>query len=236
MSARRRALLLTALLVGSAGGLLLAEQGWLSAKAFVAQRLIRDAFRRHLADGRPHPPWSWADTWPIAELYVPRLGLRRSVLAGASGASMAFGVGHIDGTTSPNGPGNCGLAGHRDGPLAFLERLRIGDTIQLRTHGGMRRYTVTAAEVVSMWRGEVLAPTADRRLTLITCFPFGGLTRSRLRYVVTCEGLETVFAGESRAAHRPDDASACVGTGARPAACRSAPGSAATTRRTPRAR
>ena len=52
---------------------------------------------RHLADGEAHPPWRWADTSPIARLEVPRLGVRRVVLAGATGAVLAFGPGHIHG-------------------------------------------------------------------------------------------------------------------------------------------
>jgi sortase A len=229
MSASRRALLLIALCAGSAGGSLLAERAWLTAKAFVAERLNRGAFRAHLTDGDVHRPWSWADTWPIAELEVPRLGVRRSVLEGASGASLAFGAGHVDGTAEPNGPGNCVLAGHRDSWLAFLEHLHVGDTLVLRTRGETRRYTVTSAEVVSMWHTEILDPSPDARLTLVTCYPFGALTRGPLRYVVTCR------APSLREARAPAGASACAGTGARRAACRRAPGSDPTSGRRPRA-
>lgn len=166
------------------GGLLLAEQAWIAAKAVVAERLIRRAFAAHLRDGSIHRPWSWADTHPVARLSVPRLRIERTVLAGATGASLAFGPGHVDGSGHPNGTGNCVVAGHRDSWFAFLERLRLGDELLLETRDGIRRYRVARTAVHSMWDGEVSADGRGPRLTLVTCFPFGGLTASERRYVV----------------------------------------------------
>jgi sortase A len=183
----RRLLLLVSLAPLAGGAALLAQQGWLAAKAQVAGMLIERAFVAHLEDKRPHPPWDWADMHPIARLEVPRLGIRRTVLSGCSGSSMAFGPGHIDGSARPNGRGNCALAGHRDSWFAFLERLRPGDEIRLRTADGTRRYRVATLEVRSMRDAAVLEATAGRRLTLITCYPFDGLGRGELRYVITCE-------------------------------------------------
>ena len=183
----RRLLALVSLAPLAGGAALLAGQAWLGAKATLAERLIDSAFTAHLRDGRPHPPWSWADTHPIARLEVPRLGIRRTVLAGCSGPSMAFGPGHIDGSARPNGTGNCALGGHRDSWFAFLRELRRGDEILLRTREGLVRYRVRRLAVRSMWDAEPLEPTPDRRLTLITCYPFGGLRRTPWRYVVTCE-------------------------------------------------
>lgn len=181
----RRVLLASALLLLGAGGVLLARRAGLEAKAILARHLIARAFAGHLRDGRPHRPWSWADTHPIALLTIERLDVRRIVLAGASGTSMAFGVGHIDGTSRPNGPGNCVLAGHRDRELAFLERLRRGDVLRLRTANALRDYIVDGIAVVPRADAWVLGRTVEDRLTLLTCYPFRGLSRSPWRYVVT---------------------------------------------------
>jgi sortase A len=183
----RRLLVLVSLAPLAGGAALLAQQAWLGLKAEAAAVLIGRAFRAHLADGQPHRPWSWADMHPVARLEVPRLGIRRTVLAGSSGASLAFGPGHVDGTAQPNGAGNCALAGHRHGWFAFLDDLEPGDELTLHSREGFRRYTVSGTGIHSMWDGRVLEPTRQDRLTLITCYPFGGLTRSDLRYVVTCE-------------------------------------------------
>ncbi len=174
----------SALLLASAGGGLLAEQAWLTAKARLAQVLIDRAFAEHLLDGARHRPWSWADMHPVARLEVPRLDLSRTVLAGASGSSLAFGPGHVDGTASPNATGNCALAGHRDGSFAFLDELREGDLLILHTRAGSVRYTVQQLLVADMREVDLLQATEDSRLTLITCYPFHSLSRSELRYVV----------------------------------------------------
>lgn len=182
----RRLLVLVSLAPLVGGAALLGEQAWLWAKAGLAERLIERAFVAHLDDGEVHPPWSWADTRPIARLEVPRIGLDRIVLAGSSGSSLAFGPGHVDGTAAPNRPGNCVLAGHRDSWFAFLDELQVGDEIRLETREARRCYRVQSLEVRSAWDGEVLEPAAGRRLTLVTCYPFHGLRPGDRRYVVSC--------------------------------------------------
>ena len=68
---------------------------WIHAKAMLAQSLLETAWSETLRTGKEVKPWPWADTWPVARLTVPRLGIRRIVLAGASGSSLAFGPGHF---------------------------------------------------------------------------------------------------------------------------------------------
>ena len=186
MRSGRRIRSAAALLLLTGGGFFIFEQAWLTIKASIAEHWIEAAFEAHLEDGAPHRPWSWADTHPVARLEVPRLGLRRTVLSGASGSSLAFGPGHAHGTAPPNARGNCVLAGHRDSWFAFLEELRVGDDIQLQTPGATRRYAVIGVEIVSMWDPGPTSDSAETRLTLITCYPFGGLTTSPWRYIVHC--------------------------------------------------
>lgn len=168
-----------------AAALLGGEQLWLGAKAELAARLIDGAFLRHLDDGGHHPPWPWADTAPIAELTVPSLGVRRVVLSGATGATLAFGPGHVDGTALPGRHGNAAIAGHRDSWFRFLRDLEEGTSVELRTLGGRSLWTVTATRVVDRRDISSLAPTVDDRLTLITCYPFDAIVPGPLRYVVS---------------------------------------------------
>ncbi len=95
-----RALIVTILLAAS-GGALLGGQIYLRAKAALAAVLIDRAWEAHLADGREHRPWPWADLRPVARLEVPRLGVRRAILSGASGQSLAFGLAHVSGPGLP---------------------------------------------------------------------------------------------------------------------------------------
>jgi sortase A len=91
-------------LVALAAGLL-AASGKIYLEAQLAQVLLRRAWAETQATGRPVKPWSWADTWPVARLSVPRHDVDLIVLAGASGRTLAFGPGHVDGRAAPGTPG-----------------------------------------------------------------------------------------------------------------------------------
>jgi sortase A len=186
----RRVVAAIATLLIASGGVLLGGEAWLSGKAALARVLIDRAFAAHLADGAPHRPWSWADTYPIAHLQVPRLGVGRTVLAGASGSSLAFGAGHLDGTALPNRRGNSVVAGHRDGEFAFLERLRAGDALWLTTREGTWRYRVVELSVRSMWDSRVVEARDGRILTLVTCFPFDAAGATDRRFVAVLRAVD----------------------------------------------
>ena len=67
-------------------GLWFIGQGsYIHAKAMVAQLLLESAWTETLSGNKEVKPWPWADTWPVARLRAPTLGISRIVLAGASG-------------------------------------------------------------------------------------------------------------------------------------------------------
>jgi sortase A len=175
------------ILLAGAGLAILAGQGYMKVKAALAAVLIDRAWSAHLADGREHRPWPWADMHPVARLEVPRLGVRRAVLSGTSGESLAFGLAHVSGTALPGDRGNVAIAGHRETWAAFLRDLRPDDQVWLLTRSGRRRYSVRSLSVLGKERVDVLEPSGDERLTLITCYPFNGLLRSPWRLVVVCD-------------------------------------------------
>ena len=186
MNRRSAALVMAAVLtVGGTG--LVGEQVYLKAKASVARGLISRAWARTLTENRSVRPWPWADLHPVAELEFGARGLRRVVLSGATGGTLAFGVGHVDGTAAPNRPGTCALAGHKDGAFAFLEDVRPGEQLQIRTPGSRSHYRVVTAQVIPASNTGLLAPTDTDRLILITCFPFGLRRSTDQRWVVICE-------------------------------------------------
>ena len=172
-------------LLALAGGLLLAgDEARIRVKAVLAGLLIDRALAAHLSDGEAHPPWSWADMHPVAELVVPRLGVRRVVLTGATGESMAFGLGHVDGTATPGTPGASVIAGHRDTEAAFLQAVRPGDELSVRTRNGGRSYRVRETAVVDVRDPRVVEPSTGDELRLVTCYPFGARQSGDERYVV----------------------------------------------------
>lgn len=187
----RRTALLAGLGVGLVGlGLWQAgEAAAIHAKALLAQALLERAWARTLAGEADIKPWPWADTWPLAVLEAPRLAERVIVLSGASGRTLAFGPGHVDGSALPGERGLSVIAGHRDTQFRFLERLRPGDEIRLRARDGARRgFRVTATQVVDS-RDVRIDPAGDRPgLVLVTCYPFDALRPGGpLRFVVFAE-------------------------------------------------
>jgi len=56
-----------------AGAALFGQGAWMGGKAWLAQRLLDQAWERTLASGSAEKAWPWADAWPVARLPAPRL-------------------------------------------------------------------------------------------------------------------------------------------------------------------
>jgi sortase A len=170
-------------------GLLYIGQGVaIHGKAILAQFLLERAFAKSMAEGEPVKPWSWADTYPVARVEVPRIGLDAIVLAGGSGQALAFGPGHLAGTPMPGEDGTAVIAAHRDTHFAGLGEARMGDEIQVTRNDGVKLwFRVTGTEVVS-WEFNGIDAEADGHfLVLSTCWPFGSTEQGPLRYVVKAQ-------------------------------------------------
>ena len=159
---------------------------YIHAKAILAQFLLETAWSETLKGHKEVKPWPWADTWPVCRLTVPRLGISRIVLAGASGSSLAFGPGHLFGSATSGEYGNTVIAGHRDTHFKFLQELKTGDAIQLQTsNGGDIRYRISEIRVIHETETHYLARTDANILTLITCYPFNAISAGGpMRYIV----------------------------------------------------
>jgi sortase A len=173
------------------GAVLVGQAIWIHAKAVVAQVLLERAFAATLASGHDVKPWSWADTWPVARVAVPRLHRSAIVLAGASGQALAFGPGQVERTPAAGEPGTAIYSGHRDTHFAFLGAVATGDEIAVTRRDGRHfRFRVTGTSVVR-WDASGIDPLADgRRLALVTCWPLDGKFSGPLRYVVHAELVE----------------------------------------------
>lgn len=141
---------------------------------------------------------------PLAVLRVPRIDLEVPVLEGTDELALNRGVGHIAGTPRPGEPGNVGIAGHRDGFFRGLKDVTPGDRIEIETVSDRRRYAIASITVVSPESVEVLAPTAEPTLTLVTCYPFYFVGSAPQRYIVRAT-LERDGAGQAaeRRTHAP---------------------------------
>lgn len=144
--------------------------GWIHAKAFAAQILLDRAWQQTLVDHGQNRPWPWADTWPVAELIIPELDIAQIVLAGDSGATLAFGPGHSFSSVMPDKHGTVMISGHRDTHFRFLQNLRKGTRLILKTRSGIHYYKVTGSQLVDSRHHTI--DTGNDELVLVTCYPF----------------------------------------------------------------
>lgn len=122
---------------------------WIYVKARLAQVLLQQAWACALADERDVKPWPWADTWPVARLVVPSLGIDQIVLEGAHGRTLAFGPGRLESHTGVRDIGTMILTGHGDTHFQFLETLHAGETVLLQARTGRwHRFTVRDGQIV----------------------------------------------------------------------------------------
>ena len=157
--------------------------GWIHTKAIAAQILLDRAWQQTLIDHKQTRPWPWADTWPVAELIVPEIDIAQIVLAGDSGATLAFGPGHSFASALPDEHGTVMISGHRDTHFRFLQDLKKGARIILKTRTGIHYYKVTGTQVVDSRSFAV--DTSNDELLLVTCYPFNSaITGGTERYLV----------------------------------------------------
>jgi sortase A len=149
--------------------------GWIHIKASLAQVLLDRAWQQALVEGKNVKPWPWADTWPVAELTVPRLGISDIVLAGDSGESLAFGPGHSFASAVPSDDGPVMISGHRDTHFSYLQQLKTGDRLILKTRNAIHYYTVNKTEIVDSQYLKLDSSTNG--LILVTCYPFNATVR-----------------------------------------------------------
>ncbi len=99
-------------------------------------------------------------------------------------------VGHFPGSAFPGESGNVALAGHRDTAFRALGEVLPEDVLLLTTPDGVFEYHVEWLAIVDPGRTDVVAPTDEPRLTLVTCYPFEYVGRAPLRYVVRARSVE----------------------------------------------
>jgi len=190
---------------GIAGALLLAWTGfgWLEASAF------RQAGQRAAATWPREPQAAAADVAPIENeklargaaigvLEIPRLRFSEAVAEGDDDRTLKTAIGHLPDTPLPWTSGNSVFAGHRDTHFRALRNVRIGDQFRLRTPRGVFEYLVADKLIVSPEDVSVLAGGSERRLTLVTCYPFSYIGKAPQRFIVIADSTHTGTPGTAR--------------------------------------
>lgn len=120
----------------------------------------------------------------VGRLEIPRLNLSTVVFEGADSDVLERGAGHLPDTALPGKRGNAVLAAHRDTFFRPLRGIRIGDRVKFHQSKGDHVYIVKSTRVVEPNEVDVLNPTAEPELTLITCYPFRFIGPAPERFVV----------------------------------------------------
>lgn len=115
---------------------------------------------------------------------VPSVGLDASVSPVGlvfRGGELLYDVPRLEagqyvGSAVPGEPGNVVIGGHVSrrggtGVFAPLTRIAAGDVVEVYRGDRVYRYSVTEIKVVAADATDVMSPTQEATLTLITCFP-----------------------------------------------------------------
>ena len=128
---------------------------------------------------------------PVARIRIPSAKIDYIVFEGTDAKTLEKGPGHVPGTQLPGAPEvqkNCVITGHRDSHFRRLGWVQKGQRIELEAPGGKKEeFRVVSRRVVEPTAVEVLAPTRDVRLTLITCYPFNYVGPAPHRLVIVAE-------------------------------------------------
>ena len=108
-------------------------------------------------------------------IVVSAIGVDASIVPGTDWEPLKRGVGHQPGSANPGERGNLVLAAHNDifGEIfRDLDQLQPGDEIVVYSIDRSFRYVVTETRLVAPTDVEVMNPTSEPTVTLISCYPY----------------------------------------------------------------
>jgi sortase A len=108
-------------------------------------------------------------------IQIPAIQVDAPVVQGDGWEQLKKGVGQHIGSANPGEPSNLVLSAHNDvfGEIfRNLDQLKAGDTVVLYTSQQSFTYTVENTMIVEPTQVEVMAPTSDGVVTLISCYPY----------------------------------------------------------------
>lgn len=108
-------------------------------------------------------------------IQIPAINIDAQVVAGDDWEQLKKGVGHHPGTANPGERGNVVLSAHDDifGEIfRHLDQLKPGDEVIVYSGNQRYRYVITAQRIIRPTQVEVMQPTSDPTVTLISCYPY----------------------------------------------------------------
>ena len=121
---------------------------------------------------------------PLGIFKIEKLNINVPIYNGTSEYYLNRGVGRIKGMAKMDEVGNLGISGHRDGFFRVLKDIQLGDDIEILTTQGIENYAVSSITIIPKSDISILAPTTDKTLTIVTCYPFYFVGNAPKRYIV----------------------------------------------------
>ena len=121
---------------------------------------------------------------------IPGISIFAPVVQGDGWEQLKKGVGQHPGTPNPGELGNIVLSAHNDvfGEIfRDLDKLKPGDEVIIYTQQQAYTYVVRQTQLVEPTQVEVMAPTREAVVTLISCYPY---LVDNQRIVVTADLVE----------------------------------------------
>lgn len=108
-------------------------------------------------------------------IQIPSLNIDAPIVQGDGWEQLKKGVAQHLGTPNPGEGGNLVFSAHNDifGEIfRNLDQLKPGDTVVVFTNSRQYTYMVTGSQIVEPTRVDVMAPTPNSVVTLISCYPY----------------------------------------------------------------
>ena len=108
-------------------------------------------------------------------IQIPAIGVDAPIVQGDSWEQLKKGVGQHIGSADPGKAGNVVFSAHDDvfGEIfRNLDKLMPGDKVLVFSAQQQYIYLVTGSQIVSPTQVEVMSPTSDPTVTLISCYPY----------------------------------------------------------------
>jgi sortase A len=130
---------------------------------------------RPMVQSLANVPLPTASPEQAIRIQIPAIKVDAPIVQGDGWEQLKKGVGQQIGSPLPGKPGNLVLSAHNDvfGEIfRDLDKLKEGDTITIFTSQHTYVYQVRQTRIVEPSQVEVIAPTEDSTITLISCYPY----------------------------------------------------------------
>lgn len=131
---------------------------------------------RPLVQSLANLPLPTAGPLQAIQIDIPAIGVHNwPIVQGDGWEQLKKGVGQHIGSADPGQSGNVVLAGHDDvfgEVFRNLDKLQPGDQVVLYTMQKQFTYQVTETRIVEPAQVDVMNPTSEATVTLISCYPY----------------------------------------------------------------